>query len=249
MAEDGFRLPRSSYDEVRNIIVAYGHLSEPGNLDDVAGYGRMSRTTVSRNNGFLLSIGVLEPGKRKGLSKPGKRLADAIEHGIPEEIAKRWRTLIAESDFLQKVLAAVKIRKGMERSALESHIAYTAGEKKTARVMTGAGTLVEILMEAGLLKQENGKLLAVQGFPGSDDVGEEEEPRRDQFTKPSTQELIPDVRVRRHKDGLPICINIDVTVSCSAKELGQLGIGLRQLINDLYGSAHSAPEVHESEGE
>lgn len=236
MPDDSFQLPRSSYDELRNIIVAYGHLSEPGSLQDVSEYGGMSTTTVSRNNGFLISTGVLEAGKKKALTKPGTRLADAIEHDIPSEVAKRWQDIIAESDFLQKILAAVKIRKGMERSALESHVAYTAGEKKTTRVMTGASTVIDILMEAGLLTQEDGKLVVDQEAPPDLREPAEDEPRRDQFADskgvpPTTTAQL----TSKLAEGVQVNINIDISVQCGVEDLDDVGKQLRGILDEVQG--------------
>ena len=76
-----------------------------------------------------------------------------------------WRAVIESNDFLQKVVAAVRIRKGMDESSLESHVAYTAGQPKTPQVATGAGAVVEILKNAGLLKEEGGNLIATAPEP------------------------------------------------------------------------------------
>ncbi len=58
------------------------------------------------------------------------------------------------------MVTAVSIRGGMEDSDLQSHIAYSAGESKSPPVMTGAGAVVQILKLAGLVKEQDGKLVA-----------------------------------------------------------------------------------------
>src|SRR5258708_28868275 len=138
MAEETFRLPKSSYDELVKIIQAYGNSGPAANLDEVAQTSAMDKTIISRNNAFLISVGIIEGGKAKGITEKGKSLAQALHYEVLEDIATRWREVVSANDFLQKMVAAVRIRGGMEDSALQSHIAYSAGETKSPGVMAVA---------------------------------------------------------------------------------------------------------------
>ncbi len=51
MAEREFRLPGSSYEELVNIIVAYGTRDEAAGPGDVGKLDAVHQTSVSRNNG------------------------------------------------------------------------------------------------------------------------------------------------------------------------------------------------------
>ncbi len=126
MAEE-FPLPGSSYKELIKIIQGYGRIGTEASLADVAKLTAMNETGISANNRFLIAIGVVKTGKKKAITPIGAELATALEHNLPEEIAARWRAIIDATDFLQKVIAAVRIRKGMDESSLESHVAYSAG--------------------------------------------------------------------------------------------------------------------------
>lgn len=53
---------------------------------------------------------------------------------------------------------AVEIRKSMEGSAFEAHIAYSAGEAKSSQVMTGARTVIDILRAAAAVTEKDGQL-------------------------------------------------------------------------------------------
>ena len=160
MPEETFRLPKSSYDELVKIVQAYGSSGPSANLEEVAQSSAMDRTIISRNNAFLISVGIVEGGKAKGITEKGKALAHALRYAVPEDIASHWRDIVTASEFLQKMVSAVSIRGGMEDSALKSHIAYSAGEPKSTFVMAGAGAVVEILKIAGLVKEQDGKLVA-----------------------------------------------------------------------------------------
>ena len=160
MTEEAFRLPKSSYEELIKIIQAYGNSGQSATLDEVAQSGALEKTSISRNNAFLFSTGIIEGGKAKGITEIGLRLSRALQHNIADEISACWREIVAPNEFLQKMVTAVGIRGGMEDSALRSHIAYSAGEPRAGFVMAGAGAVIEILKVARLLREQDGKLTA-----------------------------------------------------------------------------------------
>src|SRR5206468_2795267 len=90
---------------------------------------------------------------------------------MTDEIVRSWRRVLIGKEFIEKVLSAVRIRRGMERSALQAHVAFTAGHPRNKPVMTGAATVVDILMAAQLLIDSEGKLIATdsQGTVEADD--------------------------------------------------------------------------------
>ncbi len=135
MPDERFRLPGSSYGELVKVIRAYGTLSGAASLDEVSKLAAMHPTQISRNNGFLVAMGILEGGKNKVITSKGQDLARALDHEMPDEIRNHWRRVVLEDEFLNKMLSAVKIRKGMEASTLQAHIAYSAGQPKKPAVM------------------------------------------------------------------------------------------------------------------
>ena len=86
MAEEKFKLPRSSYEELCKIIKAYGRLSQASSLDDVAKLCAMNKTAISANNAFLTNVGLIEGGRSKVSTGDGKKLSKALEHELPDEI-------------------------------------------------------------------------------------------------------------------------------------------------------------------
>ncbi len=134
MPEEKFRLPGSSYDELVKIIRAYSHASGPVGPGEVAKVIGMHETVVSRNNGFLVGTQIVEGGNRKQLSALGRELAGALDHEIETEVRRTWRQVVDETEFLHRVVTAVRIRNGMEPASLQSHVAYTAGQPNKGRV-------------------------------------------------------------------------------------------------------------------
>ena len=152
MPEDTFRLPKSSYEEIVKIIRAYGNAGNDASLADVAKTAAMNETIISSNNAFLAAVGIIEGGKTKTVTERGRALAMALQHEIPDEISTQWNLIVSDNVFLQKMVTAVSIRQGMEASALQAHIAYSASEPKSSRVMAGAAAVVEILKVSGFFE-------------------------------------------------------------------------------------------------
>jgi len=234
MADQGFALPSSSYRELIKIIQAYGKVPENAVPADVGRVISINETIVSSNNGFLKAVGIIQGGKKKTTTSVGKALAAAYEYERELEIATLWRSIVDATDFLQKVVAAVRIRKGMDEASLEAHVAYSAGQPKTPRVLTGAGTIVEILKVAGLLKEEGGSLVALS-------------PESSQSAEIVEQHLAVGDSMRSHADLSPtnallprairppggVHLNIDVRIQCTPQDLEGLGKRLRQVIKDF----------------
>src|SRR5688572_28821754 len=118
MSDDKFKLPQSSYEELTKIIKSYGHFLEPADLTELSRLSSLHTTIVSRNNGFLVAIGVLEGGSRQVLTAAGRELSRALEHDMPDEMRRGWQQIVSMNDFLSKVLAAIRIRNGMDQQTL-----------------------------------------------------------------------------------------------------------------------------------
>jgi hypothetical protein len=229
MAE-GFPLPRSSYKELIKIIGAYGKVPENSVPADVSNVIGINESIISSNNGFLKAVGIIQGGKKKNTTSVGRSLASAYEYDNQPDIAGIWRSLIDSNDFLQKLVAAVRIRKGMDESSLEAHVAYSAGQPKTPQTLTGAGTIVEILKVAGLLKDEGGNLVAVTPeSPPSSEL--------DDLTYIQPQNLLSHSVIvpygGEHKLPTGVQLRIDVKIQCTPQELDGLGEKLRQVVEDF----------------
>ena len=170
MQEEKVKLPRSSYEELCKIVIAYGRLEKPGTLDEVNALAGVGKTVVSANNSFLAFTGLIEGGKTKSTTILGKKLAHALEHEIPDEIQTSWKEVVENNEFLRKMTLAIKIRKTMEESAFISHIAYSAGEPKSPSVATGARAVIDILRASGFVHEAEGKLTSTESAPISEAV-------------------------------------------------------------------------------
>ncbi len=239
MTEESFRLPQSSYGELVKIIKGYGAHNTEAVPDDISKVTGLHPTIVSRNNAFLLGVSIVQGGKKKTITDRGLSLARALEHDMPDEITKCWREIVLGNDFLGKVLAAVRIRKGMDNGTLQSHIAYSAGQPKNAGIMAGAAAVIDILRAAGLLKEEDGKLITmVEGVASSttDTLPTEEVFTSKTFahtdqsgvTNSPLSHLLP-----LSSTNMPVTIQFQIQVQCSADDIGSLAPKLRNLMKEL----------------
>ena len=225
MATERIKLPRSSYEELSKIIQAYGKSQTPAGLDDVSQLTGIGRTSISDNNAFLTSVGIIEGGKSKSATSNGHILAHALEHGIVDEIAHAWGVIVAENEFLTKVLQAIKIRKSMDENQLETHIAYSAGEAKTSPVMTGARAVIDILKASNLIIEDGGQIQPNTAVT-------EATPTKVETELPGASVVIsPPIAPTSAKS--TFSIQIQVTISATPSELDGLAQKLKALLRTL----------------
>ena len=185
MAEEKVKLPRSSYEEICRIVKAYGSVTSAASLDEIQSRSGVGKTVVSANNSFLSATEIIEGGQSKIATQKGRDLAKALTHEIPGEIQKAWDRVVRENGFLNKMALAVKIRKSMDSSTFETHIAYSAGEAKSSQVMTGARAVVDILRAAGVVNEHDGQLIASEPESTQQDDGTLEFPVLQGVTSPA----------------------------------------------------------------
>jgi hypothetical protein len=228
VTDDIFKLPGSSYAELAKIIRAYGHANDDAAPKDVAERAGIDPTIVSRNNAFLVSLGILTGGKKKSLTSHGRNLAQALDHEIPDLITSAWRSIASDAPFFQKIISAVKIRNGMDESSLRSHIAYTAGAPKKPASMTGAGSVIDVLKASGLLREDGGKIFATVSEQRSSVNADQSEAEPGQVL--SVQKAVP---VSVSGDDAVASLQIQVRINCTPADIPSLGAQLREMLDAL----------------
>ena len=227
MAET-FKLPVSSYEELIKVIQAYSSEKEGTllSLDDLSQSTGMPRTVVSSNNGFLVQIGLITEGNKKAATEIGRSLGRAYASKINEEIVRLWKEIISEADFLNRMISAVRIRNGMDRSNLLNHVIYSSGLKDNKQSRAGAGAIIEILKVSEILSETDGKLTvndeSASGTPTKVVTETKEQ---------SVQELQTSNRKTIHSADSGITININIT--CSVNEIDELGDKIKGLVEKL----------------
>lgn len=115
----------------------------------------------------------------------------------------------------------------MDDGALRAHVAYSAGQQKSPRVMTGAGTVVELMRRAGVIEEVDGKYMSVLDVPSS-------------ASSASNTEAATRVELRtgklaivRNSQDPGINISISIEVDCKPEDLEGLGARLRRVVDEF----------------
>jgi hypothetical protein len=232
MAEREFRLPGSPYEELVNIIVAYGTRDEAARAGDVGKLDSVHQSSVSRNNAFLTEIGVLQGESKKQITRRGRSLAVALARKDNAEVRSNWRAIVAASEFLQNVVSAVKLREGMLYPTVQAYIAHAAGQPRNKPVMNGAGAIIEILKASGMLKEEAGELVATFDERPEDISPEDGSPTQISETRESVVSATVG-EVPEAPAGTPPTVSIHVQVRCTADEIEDLAPRLKALLREL----------------
>lgn len=163
METEDFKLPASSLEEIEKIVHSYYKLNKPSSNDDVGKLAGLTKETVSRNNGFLVSVGVIKGGNKKEITDLGQKLGHALDHGEDDEVRKFWKEAIADSSFLGSQLTAVRIQKGISKEELPGKILYNSGATNNQYSKTGANAVTDLLEKTGLIIDEDGTFFVSKG--------------------------------------------------------------------------------------
>ena len=226
---DMFKLPASSYDEIVKIIQAYANEKEGTmlSLDDITHSSGVPRTVVSGNNGFLVQVGLTTEGNKKSATETGRMLGRAYIHKISEDVCRIWKDIFSEVDFLNRMISAVRIRNGMDRSSFLNHIVYSSGQKDTKQCRAGAGAIIEIMKVIGLLVESDGKLTVCE----LDERTTDAEAYKDASPKEKGEVVIKDDKIiYSAKSGV---VNINVNINCSVDEIDALTEKLKKLMSEI----------------
>lgn len=158
MAKEKIKLPKASYDILKKVITGYGHIEKNVDVDSLSKLIKMNKFDISAQNAFLSQVGIIEGGNKKNITPLGKKLARAYEHDIIQEIKKSLQEIITSNSFLSNLVSTIRLNKVMEEDSFISHILYAADSTKNPKNNTGAKAVKEMLVAAGLINEQDGKL-------------------------------------------------------------------------------------------
>lgn len=230
MAET-FKLPASSYEELLKLFQAYANAKEGValTLDQVSQATGISRTIVSKNNGFMVQIGLITEGNKKASTEIGRSLGRAYASKVGYEVERIWKEIVSENDFLNRMVSAVRIRNGMDRSNFINHIIYSSGLKDSKESHAGAGAIIEILKSVNILNETDGKLVFV------DDSVMEVVHQPDHVVEGETKRPEEDVQnnISLLTTSPQNAITINININCAPADLDVLGQKIRLLLQQI----------------
>lgn len=158
MADDKFNLPGSSFDVLKKVIIGYGNAKDSGNLDDISKLTGVHKTTISSNNIFLSQLEIITGGNIKTITELGSKLSRALEHDQIQDIRKFLTELISRNNILSQLVTSLRINGGMTYDDYLKHVLYVTGNKDSKDSRTGARTVIDLLLLANLIQEQDGKL-------------------------------------------------------------------------------------------
>ena len=226
MAEN-FRLPAASMDELLKVIQAYANAKEGTamSIDEIAQATGMPRTSVSANNGFLVQVGLIGEGNKKAATETGRSLGRAYMSRITDEINRIWKEIVAEDDFLNRMISAVRIRGGMDKTSFINHIIYSSGQNDNKKTRTGAGAIIDIMKSVSLIDETDGKITVIDNAVAL--VGEKKE-------ESSIEKTENDIIIEKRKIyGNNASVVININVNCGVNELDDLACKIKKILETI----------------
>ena len=168
VSKDSFRLPGQDLDELESTVKAYRPIKEALSTQELTKRTPAPKGQYSKNVGFLVDFGVLEeqPKFRYKLTSPGQKLANALHGEHPDHRA--WLEILKSSRHLDLILHPLiaRLPEGMYEEELVQSLFQMATrhkqiEKLTVRYDRGAKTLIAVLIEAGIVKEKDNKLVLI----------------------------------------------------------------------------------------
>lgn len=157
MPDKEFKLPHSSFHELKKLLIAFAKSKSPNSLDDLNKLTGIHKTLISSNNGFLESIGAITGGNKKEATETGKKLGLALANNMESEVSQQLRLLLTQNDFIESMITALGI-KPRSKEDFQSHIAYSLGKEHKGRNATGCATLIDLLQIADIVQDNEGLL-------------------------------------------------------------------------------------------
>lgn len=226
MADTEFKLPVSGLDQLEKIIIGYANLGDRATLDSVASTSGINKDEVTRNNGFLMSIGLIDGGKQKTATDLCETLGKAILHDQEPEVLRAYGELVQSNDVLSDTVTYVRVQKGVSRDDLAKNIAFRAKAPDNERARRGAGAVADLLIRAGVLYEDGDRIqvattpapAATESTPSDDgNLLTEPAPLAPPPSRTGAPTPIPLARSTRTDSGLNITINIELEIPATDK--------------------------------
>ena len=137
-------------------------------LDELVKSSGISKFVLSKNNGFLVQIGLITKGNKKSPTDTCRKLASAYSMNIKDEVSTIWKNIFNTDDFIAKMLSFVSVKGRVPRDEFINHIdkeilllrtchiVYSADCGNSVAYKTGAATIVEMMKIAEMISENNG---------------------------------------------------------------------------------------------
>jgi len=96
---------------------------------------------------------------KKSATELGKKLGRALDHKQDSDAQGYWKEAVQTNEKIAGLVTTVRIKGGMTEKDFSNHVLYVSGQNNNSGNKTGARCVVDVLLAANLLQEENGKLV------------------------------------------------------------------------------------------
>ena len=161
MNGDVMRLPATSFDMVKRIVHGYYRLGSDATLDQIATRIDVSRDTITRTNPFLVDVGLISGGMKKSCTELCTQLGSAIENGLEDDVIECITKILSENAFFSEVISDLKVKKEVKKDIFIGNVIKLSKKKRSKTSIAGANCVVDMLIAAGKIKENEGNLIPV----------------------------------------------------------------------------------------
>uniref|UniRef100_UPI003F4B5917 hypothetical protein n=1 Tax=Brachyspira catarrhinii TaxID=2528966 RepID=UPI003F4B5917 len=232
-----FKLPTITYEQLKKIIMNSDKRDKNTIIDreELSKLTSINSDTISRNNAFLYSIGLIEKNENNKyiITEKGIKLAKAYKQQNDFQIQKMWVQIIKNNEELYDFMYSQEYKKNLDISDFLTTIMNCFPNQNISYSRTGANTLLEIFKDAKLLNIQNETILEIYNI---DDIYKiiSEEVKNDLENKimpieNNTHNTIS--MVKEHLNNYNI--NINININYNSEDHDKIIKEIKNIINEL----------------
>lgn len=153
------KLPTITYEQLKNIIMNCEKMDNktPIERDELAIKTGLNSDTISRNNGFLFSTGIIEKDENNKniITDIGIKLAKAYKQENEINIRESLLYIINNNNDLKELIYSQQYKKNLTIDNFSNIIIKYCSQENGNYSKIGANTLIEIFKDSGLISEDN----------------------------------------------------------------------------------------------
>lgn len=158
-----FKLPTVTYEQLKNIIMNCEKIDTkmPIERDELAIKTSLNPDTISRNNGFLFSIGIIkkDENNKNIITDIGIKLAKAYKQENETNIRETLLHIINNNNDLKELIYSQQHKIDLTIDNFSNIIIKSCSQENGNYSKIGANTLIEIFKDSGLISEDNNIIL------------------------------------------------------------------------------------------
>lgn len=231
-----FKLPTITYEQLKKIIMNSDKRDKNAIIDreELSKLTFINPDTISRNNAFLYSIGLIEKNDNNKyiITEKGIKLAKAYKQENDFQIQKMWVEIIMNNEDLSDFMYSQEHKNNLYISDFLATIINCFPNQNMSYSRTGANTLLEIFKDAKLLNIEDETILEFYNINYIYRTISEEEKNYLENKSISIENNPHNISITREKLN-NYNININININYETEKHDEIIKEIKNIINEL----------------